>query len=1174
MSSLGSISLSSNLLVDIKSLDGQSKQQQCEIMDKIFRKATNGEYVITEIESFIEKSFNEIENIDHLQKLLVTVLIKCTKNTENVIKLLKSEDDYFIKRAIENCTFLWDDDKFDINFCINSIFPFISYTNRIRLVEAYAKNLKSENKVDECFKILKNKFPFSVAKSVLKYCSENLILEHLENDVSLSCNDVLKIITKRPNFVLRYMQKYSDMFRFSERLFDKGFQKVIKKLLISHPEEALKIFFHKTKLGKRIIRTLLKNCVCKNYILQNINSFSKHLKNHLVLYKYLTEEEYKIFYGSLFPPKKEFKFAKNQEIFKVLNCYGKSKEKKINLLLETFSSVYNENLLSSIKNFTPELMELLSTEKRIEFAQKLLSTCTKEKQFPEEKNPYFSNDELIIYLTCNTAIPILKEKIYFSKDKVKYLKLMLDCCKVNEDLTELLSVLKFFTQKYCNNTSLQIRVGFLGILKDYSELFKTEHWQEIHKILDHVIIKELEDYSYEYFGDLIVKNVEYQLANNLSVEEPMKFLILYSNKKHQLYPIENLLKTISRYKKQFLIKYLRLVPVVINESEICFHLKLSTISEILNWNKSHPNDIISFINYQWLCTKVEDNTNFVEAFHQLCKYDKKLSELYLEKIKQLEKGTIDNLDWYMKENPDAVFNNFDNFCDNALSNTCKSIRVMKSKKMKKYPELEEKFRNYLIDVIKTKHSANISEVIHLLMFSNIKSQEFFNLVEKYFPQNLQIDIHKKNICEDYKCQKAIAEGLYLFKNYQRIFDILRLFCRGDYLKLTIGSLNSICLRTSYYKVGKFLDSCIDTPVSFRKHIIRLRIMISNQEHVIEFLGKMWKEEKNPSIRKILLEKIWDFCISNCNLEKLELLKVCIINFNETDSLHVLQRYYQVPLEYISQYLELSWTNFKFSYGEKSIIIYYFETHLDKISASFIMNMLRDNLFETGDDFGDNYIKLAIKFVIISQTLEDEEERIGLIFEKFEKFLQTHNIHQKAVKDKTNKILRELCTVSIQNRNNYKNVDLVIIKIQNKLFEILDPSIQLYETMTRIKFTLALIQNSNDSLKDFGKNIRDIIDNEIAVYETYIIQDLAPILKSIIKSLGKENEIEKFISEVIEGLLDLPLQSIGCALIAINLVTLTDILFNKDYEVILKKLREISDRRIQIYLNSEVKFNNI
>lgn len=1193
---------SSNFFDDIKLFDVQVKEQKFQTVNKICQKVINGEYETVEIDTFIEKSLAELpsdQKIDHFQKYFITKLIESTKNIENVIKLLKTENDYLIKHVIDNYKFLWDDKTFDIIFCMNSIFPLISYSNRIRLIEAFGKNLKSENKVDNCFEILKNNFSFSSAKYILKYCSENLILEYLKRGVQLSCSEILKILPHRKEFILKYLRECYDMLkietRFSHRIKVDNYKKIFKNLLQSHPVEIIKIFNdygyirYFSKFGKNMVKNILKNQVCKNIILNNSNLFLNYL-NRSVLFKSLNEEEYKIFYRNMFPREKgEFSRNKREKIMKYLDYY-ESKEKKLALILETYSNVYYEDLLGAIKDI-PEIMKLLNTEKRLEFAKELYVATSKYTY--------------ITYFTCDEGIPLLKNKIYHSSyehNRIKLLELMIECCEINEDMHGFLEVLKYINQRH-RNEKAGVRICFLEKLNESSCLrkFNFEHWKEINDILKLVIINE--ETNNVNVSNILREYVKFHVENDLSIDGCIEFITAFQN----YYVLEELIQKSVKYKTLLLQVPVR--PEKYTERSRYDWGFGQIIKLLTKWNKFYHNDEISISNYKWMCNIIEEdikteNEGDLKEYYEICKYDEKFSNLYLNQIRSLQKGTLKNFDWYIKENPDAIYNHFDHFCDSTMSKKVNrknvTFKFLKSKKFK-HPKIQDKLLQYYTNILKNPIVSNKKQkftgfAVQFLVHS-MKPNEFFEYVKEHFPQKEDIDIKisEENLVRMHYIRKSLAKCLHLFKNDQKVFEVLQQFCNSRYLRFTVGSLNSICMRLPYYKIEKFLNSCLDndSPIPFKKQIIRLQILISNREYVLtNIFKKLWRQENNLLLRKFLLKTVFKIFLLEPNTEIWNILKEYCENINEeeTDVLKFLALYENIPLEYISNYIELMWlTVLRLENNIKYVDAISYKTNLstflldscELIEDSIIFKILQDHFyieFENAINIEPHlkiqliFQDLAIKFILKSPKNHHyhQEQKIQLIIEKmkncFEFFSQIQNINfKKSLKMKEKFLidfLTKFCTVCMEKRNNHENTHMILMNIQNKLQEIFDPSIYMFETLMKVKFTTILIQNAN-SLKDFGKNIRNTIDNEIAEYGTYIIRPLSSILKLVVGSLesGKETKM----NEVINGLLDLPLQSIGCALMVINLISVEELLSN-EYKQALMILKEIVDKRIQNFLS--------
>lgn len=94
------------------------------------------------------------------------------------------------------------------------------------------------------------------------------------------------------------------------------------------------------------------------------------------------------------------------------------------------------------------------------------------------------------------------------------------------------------------------------------------------------------------------------------------------------------------------------------------------------------------------------------------------------------------------------------------------------------------------------------------------------------------------------------------------------------------------MRLPYYKIEKFLNSCLDndSPIPFKKQIIRLQILISNREYVLtNIFKKLWRQENNLLLRKFLLKTVFKIFLLEPNTEIWNILKEYCENINEEET---------------------------------------------------------------------------------------------------------------------------------------------------------------------------------------------------------------------------------------------------------------------------------------------------
>ena len=326
----------------------------------------------------------------------------------------------------------------------------------------------------------------------------------------------------------------------------------------------------------------------------------------------------------------------------------------------------------------------------------------------------------------------------------------------------------------------------------------------------------------------------------------------------------------------------------------------------------------------------------------------------------------------------------------------------------------------------------------------LSAEEFFSIARQYYPEHGRAPIGNKETDIKFLIQKSVVLSLKKYMNHPETFIALRKFCIGDFLKVSIGSLVKICLNISQNRCIEFLNECMDTPVSFKKHIIRLQIDINNKEKTAQLLDKLWSSEENPSLRKIILENVFGLFIADPNQNMWSVLNTCIHGLTHSDqhSIEVVFRFSKIPDEYLTCYIEHCWSIIE-KLKEKSPelvdykhnIINAIENRITLISFHLIEIILSADLFQIKKNTStlhSSFCSLAAKYILWGKINRTQLKRINFVllimktaFDGYWNHFEGDDQPSYKTRQQIKQFVRNICEISFAEQKNFRQIYSVI-----------------------------------------------------------------------------------------------------------------------------------------------------
>lgn len=1143
----------------LQDLEDKPLGQRYKIINQIHKEISNTS-LSTQQQTTLLETFKAKDNIE--KKLWVNLLSNF-KIRALFIEKLKSEDHEFIEILLKGSKwfFVEPEHKLTGNDIIFNIFPYISYSIRIQFLY-YISKYYNTGFIDELFILIRKEYNLKLALKVLTYCSSEFIIKVLMED-NLNVDDklLLKIYKSNSACIINYLQLVD-----KEKL--NGYGTIFKILAWQNPDVFFQ-FYHNndalnlSHLGENCTKKLI--ATNKSYILGKPERYLNILHKRTLYYS-LSLDDYKKFYLRLANTNREDEYVQNfnrKGMFYTLLCYMKD-DIKVEFLFSVYRTLYDKDLLENKLLYTKALLDILPLSMKSHCAQINIDDRVSDWE------------QWYCYINPNEAYDKLKQLVYITNDandRLKYIKYMIKNCGIYKDLVNLVQVLKYINERHRNEDSA-FRNAILDSIKNNFDLklFGIEIWTCIDEIVMLIHLADEWDVVAHSCYNILTERTRFNIKNNINIDEYLEYIIIVFktiHKGHYNFLIDN-----TEYEKMCIEHTINILPNL-----MCFNIDndaVNILNTICHFNLRHD-DKLSIVNYEWVFNAIKSILNKNDTYLVSCIKDNINNDEEAKALLNItinDKITIFNVLKYIKSKPDVIIQSLHQILTESIMLYAKKIIFcIKKRKFIYIPGLKQIVLTFCLDKLKLSDVPKVkSNVVKVLCFL-VDSKSFYDLMFSYFPEHKKVDVKNRDL-EVYAMQQAIACCIGKYTNSPDTLKALLTFCRGDYLKLTLGSLNSVCLKLSQNNALSFLNTNIDQPVSAKKHYIRLINIISTKHNALTMLKEMWNKEANPSLRHVIITLVFNWFASDANDEIWMLLKNIFLGLTiqDKDIFNLLLSFNKVSDAYVEEHIKLCWSTSlhlenkeKVSLNQEKCIIMnriinniklFDEKFLDELILFSFDKKHKHNLQNVFSKFTVHYILFTNnknKFVYVKQVLQNYVNENWMQIDSKNPFVY---IYRKVLFD----FMQNLIILSVNNKalafnfNECFNIILTIFKPQ-----------QIYKQYLNLELTLLYLQSKDTN--DFINNIRtNFIDKQLNLYGTEILSYLSNSIRSFIKIVDK-NMTEKYLMLIAQKLL----HNNKChKIVAISL--LQKCFETKSmYDEFTKILSECDDVSIQILLNEH--FNN-
>ncbi|KAK4887680.1 hypothetical protein RN001_003951 [Aquatica leii] len=1033
------------------------------------------------------------------EKLKLEVLIYFRRVPE-ILEILKSENPDSVERVFKIGRWFFETafDNITGKDLVAEIFPFVSFNVKVKLLNKLSAILTNTRLADEIYKAVGDVYGLHLASKILPACSYDLIIENLDtHKLKLPPKHLCLIIKKFP-------QNREELLETLERFnIERECNNILVFLKNSDVSSYLKLHKKhelKNKMGWRTTDRFISDN--KEAVVQDPNVYYKMLHNKQIA-KSLSGD-FGRFFKNLFPDDiEEFSNARKSIVSK-LNLLPRQVN-ALDLYLTTFRLVYGSEIWDHPELVTVKLLKMLDPEER-------------GKRIKDEYRSSVNEDEWKCLYNIQTSMPFLKKRISLTSDirsRAQLIGLLVDTCKINEDKTALIHVCKYMLSKH-RNDHISVRLAFFRHLREnfVLEKLEEEHWVPINELIQ---IFQMNQESFYEAGEFLEGYIHYRLIKNLPVKEELTQWI--TNKETNL----NLIRSVPKYEKMCLQGFGEIIP----GEDL---LLIDYLIAIYDYNCRNKTDEIPLFAYPKAIEVLKQNVS--ECGWKGRVYD--LLVFFLNHVSAEEKPVYLNLlmcltrrqrfckctvyDNLLKNDPVLILRNIEDVMHFVLKMVNEDKKVF-LKRLKYYHHLNvpqsaveccTKYEKYLTDC-DAYDKNEIEESAFIGMSILMTKEDFLAYAFNFCPEEPRACADKNK----FKRQKWVCRNV---KNIHPASDVLAPvlnFCKGDYLKLTLGSLYSICGNVNEDKLIPALNDLSNRAVSVQKHCLHLSFRYMNRQCIYNAINKFMDVKTKPSVRKFILKVLVNFFSKNPSDYTWDLVKRSVNFLDESDAeaFALFLQVNKIPKEYLPRYQVFAWDvlfklpnpggvlNTKLASVLNSID----NEGSQRLPVDFCQNIVNSHLFHADelDVLHTSVQAFACKYIIYCKDAEQKAARLQSVFAIMKYYINnrwSHRQYRNTTRSYCSNFLQTFCSEFINNRSNDREL------LQN-LFEMWNNLVQPHEDFQDylyLKFTLMYLERY--SSQQFAKEFLQVCNRLTEIYGLVIIELLCKVFSGfVVTCLKREGE---------------------------------------------------------------------
>lgn len=905
-------------------------------------------------------------NESDIRNLINIDVANANKNVEFILKTLECSDLLYIIRALKNCDWLINDEKYahiiNPEYLNANLYPRMQTKAVFKLKHLINLKLKNELRAEQFYNY---ETKSSEAIKWLHKCS----IKFIENNFSKHADEInIPILVRLCEKSIIFLEKYAEREYVSSEVFlktlfllhvnvDKYLDIVESKSIYSQPKfgkRATKVLM--TKCPKRIIDKFSRYC---NYI--DTPTFVKYLNDDLQIFlmKNIVNEDNE---NEL---TRYFSSVTNWTSF----LSAMSKSKRVEFI--------NQYFISEIKS---NEIELGKTIKLIRHLQYRTPSYRWYEFFPFELA--FSNVKSIIGLETD------------AKEKNKMLETIILSAKGNLEHGKRL--LEYFRKKHMNFPK-EIKISFLVNFMSHFNTHKLNEdcWKNLQHIID-----SLDIYNKYSFDKTIIENlVVYQILHHKSVPEITAKLLTLCNS------FKTVQTKLDPKEKETIFKYL----LDIKWKEVQSN-KMKRDHDFLNYIESLKSALILLKEWN---KNILDYPFVLEEIRQLVKM--KHGTVWYEPIKSKINNIIPSLynvqkSWrrhmftesiilspteevcvnIIKHNPNLL-DLYKNEVESIFSNNDVSLRRLLRKVRIYWPEsIYRYWKNVYINHLNQSDGQNaITRGLCILL----SKEELLMFLNKHAPIDSKDGSDNMDDLE-LGLQRCLAKNMHNARPQPNLETVLS-YAKGDYLKYALPSVLAVYYNMSSIQYQEVISQILNTPVSLQKHGLRLLTNKLSSERIRELCSALCKDAKNTTIRTGIFKIVFELlCNEKDELNVVQswaLLEILIDNLTFLEDKSIYELLYnvdQIPqsikakflvksYNYLKNLIENNQKEFEGSEWDVQRLVMYSIKIIDAMPSEFMTAVIDDyvnNEFFKERTYSGDKTKLISSYILCSITEEEQMKK--------------------------------------------------------------------------------------------------------------------------------------------------------------------------------------------------------
>ncbi|XP_014479881.1 PREDICTED: uncharacterized protein LOC106747110 [Dinoponera quadriceps] len=920
---------------------------------------------------------------------------------EDVTSALKSGDVTIVRRALQASWFFNGSckDVVNVEYFRKQIFPYVSVNTRLHIIKTLALRLKDPQFAREMFTEVESTYGIQYALLLLMVCDDDFAYSTIvTKKVDLPLSVAKKFFRRNMDFMVRYLRLSDPASTGSFRVNIHDYEVFLSKLV----KKRLDAFVELYEMHQENPPRVELNNVCADAFLKNGMHHvlrRPHLYMKILPLKRISAARMEMIFPRLMPENAgSFDVDK---LLKYLKYYPK--EKRLDFLRATYKTKYNEEFLDTPKNVTPDILKLMPAEERIKHAR--IKMAEEENEFRDDDLDVMSYETVwLCYLPTAESIPSFTNSMKTAMtpdERVGLMWRMLYTCSVNNDEDALLDFMKYFLTRHKNEEDwvydrVLDRINVFYDLPRLSERI----WAVLSDIIAMFFVK------YGKATEVVILGLlHYRLLHDMPITETVE-MVLKSQLKRGCVNFDYIFRKEPYCKRRFLVTCIELVEEKVkadkwkdHKNELVFSIVYAMYNFNEKYSKSRTFESMRINDYPWLLRTLYQDVIQDAPYHYYNRsvaslFRKHEPELYRSWFKEKKDDRIEYLKSgvtlrLLNQNTQTILDNWKEYLTACLTyyhdkNVHRFVRATRW-----YKDLPIWFLEYCWENLQQKKEGSYLAIMALLLHGDTVAK----LVEPLIPTETTVNISNENAGEDY----AFVQNLPFVMKLSNPPVPLRLIgrlCEGDYLRLALSALTSVCRRSPLPEVMSFAANLSDKRVGVTKHGVRMMCLVAPVRQLETFLLFMWNKSKHHSIRALLLKSAQDLLFKNPNNHSWSLLKNLISTMDVTDNLLFSKLNANlVPPEYAVNYIELLFDVIH-DLWEKGLPVketlscitgmlkMFTGPTCDQLPSSFVEKLMRRYLFHEVNDISNSTITIVCSYLLsVNETHETRMEIFSDIFKK-------------------------------------------------------------------------------------------------------------------------------------------------------------------------------------------------